>query len=272
VSSTETRGWFEVTRIAEGVHAIAEPLHAEEVISYLIIGAERAVLLDTGMGIGDIHQVSLRLTKEPITVVNSHHHYDHVGGNHLFRRIAIHDAEAPLLEEEAAAAFLLEAMRPENIWGPLPKGFDPSTYRIIPSTADRRLQEGDSLDLGGRRLRVLHTPGHSPGSICLLAEDEGMLFTGDTVYAGPLYAHFEHSNFEDYCRSMERLSAMAEDLKLVLPAHNFTPLDPHILVEISEGFEQIVAGQAAWKKVRTIWGSLRAYYFARFGVWLPEGV
>jgi glyoxylase-like metal-dependent hydrolase (beta-lactamase superfamily II) len=261
--------WFEVTGVADGVHAIAEPLHAEEVISYLIVGAERAVLLDTGMGIGDIHHLCTGITDKPITVVNSHHHYDHVGDNHRFERVAIHEAEAALLEKEAPSEMLLEAMRPENIWGPLPEGFDPSTYRIIPSTADTKLQEGDSVDLGGRRLRVLHTPGHSPGSICLLDEEEGIIFTGDTVYAGPLYVQFDHSDFEDYRRSMERLSAMAGDLQLVLPAHNVTPLDPQILVEILEGFELIAAGQAPWRAVPTIWGSLRGYSFARFGVWLP---
>lgn len=263
-------GWFEVTRVAEDVFAIAEPHHAEEVISYLIAGAERAILLDTGMGIGDIRAVCTGITSKPLTVVNSHHHYDHVGDNHRFERIAIHEAEASLLEQEAPVEMLLEAMRPENIWGPLPEGFDRARYRILASVADQRLKEGDILDLGGRRLRVLHTPGHSPGSICLLAEGEGMLFTGDTVYAGPLYAQFDHSDFEEYRRSVERLSAMTDELLLVLPAHNVTPLDPHILVEVFGGFEQIAAGQAAWQAIRTIWGPLRAYSFGRFGVWLPQ--
>jgi glyoxylase-like metal-dependent hydrolase (beta-lactamase superfamily II) len=263
--------WFEVTSVAEDVRAISEPYHAEEVISYLIVGRERAVLLDTGMGIGNIQELSRDLIDKPITVVNSHHHYDHVGDNHRFQHIAIHELEAPFLEEEAPDVLLREAMRPENFWGAPPAGFNPAQYRIVPSKADQQLREEDVLDLGGRRLRVLHTPGHTPGSICLLSAEEGLLFTGDTVYAGPLYAQFDHSDFQDYRETMGRLSALAKDVQLVLPSHNQTPLDAQILVEIAEGFEEIAAGAARWQAMQSAWGPLRRYDFARFGVLLPRG-
>ena len=261
--------WFEVTEVATDVLAIAEPNHWEQVISYLIMGREAAVLLDTGMGIADIHELVGRLTDKPVTVVNSHYHWDHIGDNHRFEHIAIHTAEASLLELPPPEGMLLEAMRPENFWGPMPEGFNPTDYRVQPSKADRLLREGDVLGMGGRRLEVLHTPGHSQGSICLLSEDEGMLFTGDTVYAGPLYAHFEESDFQEYRETMERLSAMAGKLRLVLPSHNETPLDPHILVEMAEGFEQIAGGVAGWQRVQSQWGELRRYDFERFGVLLP---
>jgi glyoxylase-like metal-dependent hydrolase (beta-lactamase superfamily II) len=264
-------GWFEVTPIAEGVQAISEPYHAEEVISYLIVGSERAVLLDTGMGIGNIQELSRDLTDRPITVVNSHHHYDHVGDNHRFQHIAIHELEAPFLEEEAPEELLREAMRPENFWGDPPAGFDPAQYRILPSKAEQQLTDGDVLELGGRSLRVLHTPGHSPGSICLLSAEEGLLFSGDTAYAGPLYAQFEHSNFRDYRETMERLSGLTRDLDLVLPSHNQTPLDAQILVEMADGFEEIAAGGARWQAMQSAWGPLRRYDFPRFGVLLPRG-
>lgn len=262
--------WFEVTQVAEKVEAISEPHHTERVISYLIVGTDSALLLDTGMGIDNIRDLTGQLTDKPITVVNSHHHYDHVGDNHRFEHIAIHAAEADFLEREAPEELLLEAMRPENWFGALPDGFDPSGYRIVPSRADRLLDEGDLLDLGDRSLRVLHTPGHSPGSICLLDEEEGLLFTGDTVYAGPLYVQFEHSDFEEYRQTMERLSALAQHLQLVLPSHNETPLGPHILVEIAEGFEQIAAAAAAWQPVQWVGRAVRRYDFERFAVLLPQ--
>lgn len=263
--------WFEVDEVSGGVFAISEPHHWEQVISYLIVGREASILLDTGMGIGDISEVAAQLTDKPLSVVNSHYHWDHIGDNHRFQSIAIHASEASLLEQQPAEGLLLEAMRPENFWGEAPGGFDPTQYRILPSKADRLLGEGDAWDLGGRRLEVLHTPGHTRGSICLFDEDEGLLFAGDTVYAGPLYVQFEESDFQDYCVTMERLSALAGDLSLVLPAHNQTPLDPYILVEMAEGFEQIAAGQARWQSVPSQWGRLRRYDFARFAVLLPLG-
>jgi glyoxylase-like metal-dependent hydrolase (beta-lactamase superfamily II) len=77
--------WFEIYLIAEDTYAILEPNHFEEVVSYLILGRKRALLFDTGMGIGNIEAEVGRLTGLPIIVVNSHFHYDHIGGNHLFR-------------------------------------------------------------------------------------------------------------------------------------------------------------------------------------------
>jgi glyoxylase-like metal-dependent hydrolase (beta-lactamase superfamily II) len=263
-------GWFEVKAVAEGVHAISEPHHSEHVISYLIVGGDTAILLDTGMGVANIQDLTSDLTEKPILVVNSHHHYDHVGDNYRFPHVAIHEAEARLLEQEPPQELLLEVMRPENWFGVLPEEFDPAQYRIIPSKADRLLDEGDVLDLGGRRLRVLHTPGHSPGSICLLDEEQGLLFTGDTVYAGPLYVQFDHSDFEVYRQSMERLCGLVKDLRLLLPSHNETPLDPQILVEMAEGFDEIAGGMARWQAVESVWGPLRRYQFARFGVLLPQ--
>ncbi len=264
--------WFQVTEVAEDVHAILEPNHAEEVISYLILGRERAILLDTGMGIGDIHRLVRGITDRPITVVNSHYHWDHVGDNHRFGCIAIHAVESHLLEQDAPEQTLREAMRAENFWGQAPPDFDRGTYRIIPSKADQLLDDGDVLELGGRRLQVLHTPGHSPGSICLWSEDEGLLFTGDTVYAGPLYVQFGDSDFPTYRQSMKRLADLASGLRLVLPGHNWTPLEPAILQEIAEKFEQIGAGIADYWLMESQWGLLRRYEFMQFSVLLPTEV
>ena len=261
--------WFEVMTVAQDVHAILEPRHFEQMISYLIVGEEAAVLLDTGMGIGNIRALVEEMTNKPITVVNSHYHWDHIGDNHRFGRIAIHAAEAHLLEREAPEELLQEAMRPENFWGPAPPDFDPASYRITPSKAEQVLEEGDVLRLGGRRLLVLHTPGHSPGSICLLSEEEGFLFTGDTVYEGPLYVQFEDSDLLTYYDSMKRLADLAPHLRLVLPAHNRTPLEPEILMEMAEGFSRIVAREARYRRVESPWGLLRRYEFERFSVLLP---
>jgi len=79
--------WFEVYQVAPGVKAIYEPHQWQETISYLIEGQTKALLFDTGNGIGDIHALVKRLSKKPITVLNSHSHFDHVGGNHAFKRI-----------------------------------------------------------------------------------------------------------------------------------------------------------------------------------------
>ena len=72
--------WFRVWEDRPGIWVIEEPLHSECVKSNLIVGRDRAVLIDTGMGVGDIRKLVMELTRLPVTVVQSHAHNDHIGG------------------------------------------------------------------------------------------------------------------------------------------------------------------------------------------------
>ena len=92
--------WFEIYRVSDGVFAVLEPGHAEEAISYLILGGERAVVLDTGMGIADLHAEVKRLTDLPLVVVVSHGHYDHVGDNHRFSEVWAFDCDSDVARIE----------------------------------------------------------------------------------------------------------------------------------------------------------------------------
>jgi len=259
------RDWFDVRRLAPGVHLIAEPGHVN---SFLIEGSERAVLLDTGLGVADIRAVAESLSGKPLQIVNSHYHFDHSGGNRLFSDIAIHRSGAELLARPApeglAAAYMAYTRRLIDAWPgyqeldntyfhlvtadtlvrPLPPMFDPADYRVVPSQATRLLEDGDVLDLGDRELRVLHTPGHSPDSICLLDERNGLLFGGDTINTGPIYAQLEDSNVEAFASSTRRLSELKGEVSRVFVCH-FMRVDnaPALLGEIADGFERIVAGR-----------------------------
>src|SRR5215831_1040381 len=95
--------WFAVREVEPGIHLIGEPGHVN---SWLIIGSAEAVLFDTGMGISDIKAVVSGLTDRPLRVVNSHHHFDHIGGNHLFSGGAIHESGADLVQQDIPAEWL----------------------------------------------------------------------------------------------------------------------------------------------------------------------
>jgi glyoxylase-like metal-dependent hydrolase (beta-lactamase superfamily II) len=85
--------WFEIYKVSEGVFAVLEPSHTEEVISYLILGSECAVLLDTGMGIANLQAEVERLADLPVIVVASHGHYDHIGDNHRYTEVWAFDSD-----------------------------------------------------------------------------------------------------------------------------------------------------------------------------------
>jgi glyoxylase-like metal-dependent hydrolase (beta-lactamase superfamily II) len=182
--------WWRVYRLAEGTYALYEPNQFEEAISYLVLGSERGVLIDAGTGIGDIRQVVEELTDLPVSVVLTHEHYDHIGGAYRFDEIAAPSNPAGLevLGRGRDNASLQGYLTDEYLWKPLPPGFDGATWTIPPVQPTLLLDDGDIIDLGGRTLEVIATPGHSPAHICLLDRENRLLWTGDHFFPGPLYA------------------------------------------------------------------------------------
>lgn len=247
----QPNGWFEIYQLPDQVYAIYEPHHFQEVISYLILGTERAVLFDTGMGIGDLPSELARLTALPITAINSHVHFDHVGANHRFDQVLVYDHPAALAR--AALGYSQAELRPHGrngqFTGPLPAGFDPNRY-VIPPWQPAPVQNGQCLDLGKRTIEILHTPGHSPDSVMLLDRDNGLLFTGDSYYPGPLYAHFQgdvygYSHLDTYARSIRTACQLVPGLRALHPSHNQPVVEPGVLLQVATALEQLAQGEAA---------------------------
>ncbi len=226
--------WFTVEQIDTATWAISEYGHWEQPHSYLAVGEHTAALIDTGLGAGDMAAVVRGLTSLPIEVVLTHAHWDHIGGCRQFERIAVHWAEAPWL----AGAFPLPdaAVRQQLTRDPcvFPEGFDPARYTVYQGGATRLLSDGDLLDLGGRRLTVLHTPGHSPGHLCLWEEARGLLFAGDLLYHGMLDAWYPSTDPVAFARSAARLRGLP--VRRLLPGHFSLEVSPTLVTEVADAF------------------------------------
>lgn len=233
--------WFEVYRVAPQVLAIYEPHQWEETIMYLVEGRQRASLIDTGMGIGDLHALVSRLTQLPVIVVNSHTHTDHTGDNWQFSTIDNLDTTFTRTNAKGSAEVRTE-IEPGKLCGALPKAFDPTAYVTRPWQTARWLHDGDTIDLGGITLTILSTPGHTPDSLCLFDAKNGLLFTGDTYYPGPIYVFGPGSDPAAYQKSVDRLAALAPGVRLVLGAHNVPGTPPAILTELAREFAAVRAG------------------------------
>jgi glyoxylase-like metal-dependent hydrolase (beta-lactamase superfamily II) len=241
-------GWFEVYKVAPGVFAIYEPHQAEEVISYLIIGNKQAVLFDTGMGIGNIRRVTSQLTSRPVVVLNSHTHDDHVGGNWQFPFVYGMDTDFTRANAKGSRDDAQAEIAPDQICGDLPKGFNAKTYATKAWKISYFIRDGFKINLGGRTLEVVSIPGHTPDAISLLDRSDGLLFTGDTYYPGPIWLYRPETDLQAYDESIRRLAALVPQVKLVLGAHNVPVAQPDVLNGLVTAFEAVRAGKGETKR------------------------
>lgn len=179
--------FYTVTRLNERAWRITS---AEAVYMDLVVGDRRALLLDTGYGFGDLKSVVEGITSLPLTVVNSHGHFDHVCGDSPFGAACIHPLDLMLcrasnapdarrkMAEQARSREDPATGQARNI---LPPGFDPEAYAAAPPPRLCAVEEGARFDLGGVTLEVVRLPGHTPGSIGLLWREEGLFYVGDAM-------------------------------------------------------------------------------------------
>ena len=229
---------FAVRRLAPHVYVITE---LGCVHCYLVQGRDWVLLVDSGLGCGNVRAVVQRLTDRPVVVVNTHGHPDHTGGNHRFESIALHGAEADWLERVVPGADRIE----------FDGGALPVDRQEAPWGLAHRLSHGETLDLGGGvALEVWHTPGHTPGSLCLLDEASRFVFAGDTAYAGLVALHFDESDLSAYAETVKNLEAIGWETNLVLPGHGETPLDGGILLEVGAGVRRLLNGEGQYREGR----------------------
>ena len=235
--------WFEVYKVAPQVFAIYEPHQSEETIGYLILGAQRALLFDTGMGIGDLKSLTGKLTQLPIIVLNSHTHNDHVGGNWQFDTVYGMDTEFTRNSAKGSRADAQAEIAAGEICGALPAHFDPASYATRPWKISKWMHDGDRIDLGGRTLEIISTPGHTPDAICLFDRANGLLFTGDTYYPGTIWIYRPETDLAAYAQSLQKLAALQPHVKLVLGAHNVPVAPPSVLGDFRAAFAKVQSGQ-----------------------------
>lgn len=236
--------WFEVYEVGPDIWAIYEPFQWQEVISYLIVGSESSVLFDTGNGIGDIKSIVEQLTDSPVSVINSHSHFDHIGGNYQFDEILSVSTPFTLsrIDGIRSEELLLE-VSPAALCRGLPEGVTRQDHQTRPFSIRKKIENGDLLDIGGRTLEVLQIPGHTDDAIALLDRSAGFLWSGDSFYEGPIWLFFPETDLAAYQASVARLAALAPDLKAVFPAHNTPTADPALLIRLRDNLDLVLAGE-----------------------------
>ena len=169
----------------------------EDIQMYLLLGSERAMLVDTGFGMSDLPELVKELTDLPLIVVNTHGHYDHAAGTPQFGKAYTHEAEHALIKASV-------------------KG----EYELYP------VKEGDKFDIGGRVFEAVEIPGHRPGAIALLERSERLIVTGDNVVTTPVVMYMDDADVRVLLESEKKLASMRDAFDTIYPGHGGAPISP----------------------------------------------
>ena len=208
---------------------------------HLIVGQERALLIDTAFGIGDLRGLVETLTDKPVDVVNTHFHGDHSAGNGQFETIFIHKYDIPYLEMSEKA---------ENRLLP-----PPGTYReedIIPLRSAKHIamEDGFVFRLGeGHEVEVIHMPGHAAGGCMLLDRKYNLLFSGDAVVFTPtlIIGRFPAPYYPEYLTvtafrdALKKALPKCQNVKKLYTGHSVQGISPVYLTDMMDCCEKIIA-------------------------------
>ena len=181
--------------------------------AFLLVGAERALLVDTCFG-GELREVVSSLTDKPVTLVSTHADGDHIGGDADSPEHFAHRAElAPFAEHSPAL--------------PPPVG----------------VEEGYVFELEPFRLEVVHLPGHTPGSIALLEREKRFIISGDVLCSEGVFLFGKWRNVPDYRASLVKLCGMKDAFDRVYPSHGAIPLPPSHAEKMLFALDEVLAGR-----------------------------
>lgn len=218
-----------ITRVLEDIYLLND---ADDGTGYLVVGKDKALVVDTCNGEQDYCAAIRSLTQLPLIVVNTHAHGDHTGGNRFFDSALIGEAELP--------------------------------YYNIKACPAQVIREGDVIDLGGKTLEAISFPGHTPGGVCLLAREDRVLFTGDSVLGRTVWMFMENSvSISTLKQSLEHLNTYRDRFDVLLTGHGTKADDPAYIDSLIDACNVILAGEPADRfGTYEVWGrTMRCCYY-----------
>lgn len=206
---------------------------------FLLEGSERAILIDSGMQTHDARTLAEKITSLPLSLINTHADDDHLGSIQQFESFYMHPAECPNFYRQSRQGKI------DPVW------------------------DGDVIDLGGRPLKIIHTPGHTPGSIAILDVNARRIFTGDPIQDGRIFMFGPMRDLHSYIHSVNRLISLSESFDVIYPSHGSETADPKDLPKFKEAAENILSNKAAGK-TEDMWGNKITAYDMGFATFLCD--
>jgi glyoxylase-like metal-dependent hydrolase (beta-lactamase superfamily II) len=231
------RNWFSKRTIDSKLVCITEP-YVDPLLrsnTWWLRGHDRDLIVDSGVGICSLKATFPEMFERDPLLIVTHAHLDHVGGAHEFTDIAAHRLEVGAIAHPSpgslhASTLLRELNLDPDLFAvpPTPilvdavptSDYEINSYQVQPAAVTRILNDADSISVGEHTFLVLHLPGHSPGSIGLLEQEYGQLFSGDALYDGVLLDGLHGSDRAAYCETARLLLEL--DFKTVHAGHGMS--------------------------------------------------
>lgn len=231
---------------------------------YVVAGEQRAAVIDTGMGVPGLMEAVLEVTDKPLVILNTHAHLDHIGGNDEFGSVYLHPLDWELYEKHGSAEY-----RTPKVTGmaeELKVELEEGLFKAL--TKDRRKQEflplshGQVIDLGGVRLTVLHTPGHTKGSVCFYDGERKILFSGDTLCSMGVMLNFPESvSVGEFLETIHHLKGETQGVRAIYPGHHKVPLDASYFDKYLECGAEVLAHPELGEWEESACGRFRRFHY-----------
>jgi len=238
LSAQSADPWLKSSKLADGVWVISDNGSDN---MYLVEGRDRALLIDTGLGVARLSPFLKTLTSKPLTVINTHGHPDHAGGNFEFQTAYAHPAEFAAIRNMNSPASRSLSTANSNKNGDVPGLITPAEAAAARCPELLPLKDGQLIDLGGRKLEVIYSIGHTPGEIVLLDAAHKQLFTGDNSNTLVWLFLPNSEPLDVYLASLKKLNARAAEFATIYPGHG-APMPSTFIAEQIGCVEGILDG------------------------------
>ena len=252
--------------------------------SYLIVGRDRSVIIDTGFGLYDFRELSTKYTPHEILVINTHIHPDHSNGNRYFMKTSMSQREWEnhgIKWNNATKNILIGSWDPSAMFkivrleDKLPSNYSKENYNAFVAQGipqpDHLWKGNETIDLGGRSIEIIPTPAHTTGSISILDHQTGSLFMGDCFAKGAAwYLHLKcHAPLTDIFNTYATLSGLSGDINRLYPALGEKGLNGDLLKDIDQDIQSIANKEVKGEKIDHLTGKAIYYQFKGYGVFMP---
>jgi hydroxyacylglutathione hydrolase len=244
----QKKEWYLIKKIDDRTFIISEPMSSQSNSCFLILGSKEAILFDSGTRENtskSITQITRSLTKLPITLLLSHFHFDHIGNISDFNRIGM--PEIQLIKNGISVDSLIDLTKAETL-----------TKSTLTLKISKLFPVGKDIDLGNRKIKILHTPGHSKESISIIDNENRLIFTGDLIYNGLLLL----DDCNAYVKSIDEILEISDSKYRVFGSHGKPEVNYEQLVQIKKAIEIYLTDISSIKPIGQInlFGSAKDIY------------